>query len=47
MAARRQVDAGDLPAAMAELDAALALDPEFLAAHALRDRLVRERRPGL
>jgi hypothetical protein len=39
-AARTAVDAGDRAAALAEINAALELDAEFLAAHALRDRIL-------
>jgi hypothetical protein len=39
-AARTAVDAGDRATALAEITAALELDAEFLAAHALRDRIV-------
>ena len=39
-AARAAVDAGDRVTALAEITAALELDAEFLAAHALRDRIV-------
>jgi hypothetical protein len=37
--ARAAIDAGDRAKAVAEINAALAIDPAFLAAHALRDRL--------
>jgi hypothetical protein len=36
-AARERIDAGDRRAALQEIDAALALDPDLVAAHALRD----------
>ena len=36
-AARASVDAGDRAKALAAIDAALAIDPDFLAAHSLRD----------
>ncbi|HJZ70825.1 MAG TPA: hypothetical protein VKE51_03745 [Vicinamibacterales bacterium] len=39
-AARTAVDRGDTAAALAAVDAALELDPNFLAAHSLRDRIV-------
>jgi hypothetical protein len=39
-AARAAVDAGDRATALAEITAALELDGEFLAAHALRDRII-------
>jgi hypothetical protein len=39
-AARTCVAAGDLSLALEEINAALAIDPEFLAAHELHDRLV-------
>ena len=38
-AARAAADAGDRSTALAEVTAALELDPEFLAAHTLRDRI--------
>lgn len=38
-AARAAVEAGDRATALAEVTAALELDPEFLAAHSLRDRI--------
>jgi hypothetical protein len=41
-AARGFMVAGDRVQALHEIDAALQIDPEFLAAHALRDRLVAE-----
>jgi tetratricopeptide (TPR) repeat protein len=41
-AARAFVDAGDRPRALAEVNAALALDPDFLAAQSLRDRLLKK-----
>ena len=37
--ARQALDRGDKPAALAALNAALAIDPEFSAARALRDRI--------
>jgi tetratricopeptide (TPR) repeat protein len=39
-AARRSLELGDRDQALVEVDAALALDPEFLAAQALRDRIL-------
>jgi hypothetical protein len=39
-AARAAVDAGDRALALSEINAALELDRDFLAAHALRDRIV-------
>jgi tetratricopeptide (TPR) repeat protein len=39
-AARRFVDAGDRAHAIDEIDAALAIDPEFLAAQSLRERIL-------
>jgi hypothetical protein len=39
-AARRSFENGDRAAALERIDAALALDPDFLAAQALRDRIV-------
>lgn len=39
-AARAAADAGDCSTALAEVTAALELDPEFLAAHSLRDRIL-------
>ncbi|PYR21421.1 MAG: hypothetical protein DMF98_22140, partial [Acidobacteria bacterium] len=41
-AARAFVDAGDQRQALAEVNAALALDPDFLAAQSLRDRLLKK-----
>jgi hypothetical protein len=41
-AARAFVDAGDHHQAFAEVNAALALDPDFLAAQSLRDRLLKK-----
>ena len=38
--ARAAADAGDRPRALAEIAAALDIDPDFLAAHALRDRIL-------
>lgn len=38
--ARAAADRGDRDTALAEIDAALAIDPDFLAAHALRDRVM-------
>jgi hypothetical protein len=38
--ARRAFDAGDRPGALVEIDAALAIDPDFLAAHLLRERIL-------
>ena len=38
-AARAAADAGNRPAALAEVTAALDIDDDFLAAHALRDRI--------
>jgi hypothetical protein len=45
-AARAAVERGDKAAAMAAVDAALELDPNFLAAHSLRDRIVAGEIPG-
>jgi hypothetical protein len=39
-AARAAADAGDRERAIAEITAALAIDPDFLAAHSLRDRIL-------
>jgi hypothetical protein len=47
-AARTAADAGDRTRAMAEITAALDIDPHFLAAHSLRDRILsadEQRRP--
>jgi hypothetical protein len=41
-AARAFIDAGDRRQALAEVNAALALDPDFLAAQSLRDRVLKE-----
>jgi tetratricopeptide (TPR) repeat protein len=38
--ARAAVDAGDRARALAEINAALEIDPDFLAAHALRERIL-------
>lgn len=38
--AQARLDAGDRPAALAAANAALELDPNFLAAHSLRDRIL-------
>src|SRR5262249_22943380 len=38
--ARERLDAGDHAAALTAAEAALAIDPDFLAAHSLRDRIV-------
>jgi len=38
--ARARVDTGDLARALEAIDAALAIDPDFLAAHSLRDRIL-------
>lgn len=39
-AARASAEAGDRARALAEVDAALAVDPQFLAAHSLRDQIL-------
>ena len=45
-AARAAADAGDRSTALAEVTAALELDPEFLAAHTLRDRIAAHPAPS-
>lgn len=42
LVARRALEAGDRPAALAAVDAALEIDPDFLAAQSLRDRILKE-----
>ena len=44
-AARASADAGDQQHALVEVNAALALDPDFLAAQSLRDRIVKKSAP--
>ena len=39
-------DAGDRTKALDAVDAALAIDPDFLAAHSLRDRILASREPA-
>lgn len=44
--ARTSLDAGDRAAALAAIDSALAIDPDFLAAHSLRERALQPIEPS-